>query len=272
MNTSENGGVEIIEVVGGATRSVELQIDPTFVAIQLTDIVPNPWMAYEIACKAIDLMIKRHTYEKVATDLGFIITDLKLLLEKERDRLARDIFHELVREKKVLFVLNIEFGYLLPDSIQVRNSRRLVRDNNDPIQRSLFEMVPEDELNEDEQNVAVHLDKQEQFILWWDRNYSRRGYYVQGWGKERIYPDFLVGKRNPKDSEDYDKILVIETKGRQLDNPDTTYKRSVFQLCNQLAKEWDDKLGRNDNNKRVEFYLMFHDEAQSQINKVLQEV
>jgi type III restriction enzyme len=275
VNTSERG-VEIIKQTGGESQPVELPIDPTFVAMQLTDIVPNPWMAYDIAKRTIDLMVRRHGRDRVGTDLGLIITDLKLLLERERDELARAIFHQLVQQKKLLFVLNIEHGYLLPDSIRVRmgnNSRKLARENNDLIQRSLFEFVPEDELNKEEQDVAVHLDKQEQFILWWDRNFARGygySYYVQGWGRDRIYPDFLVGKRDKKDTDDYVEILVLETKGRHLDNADTAYKKSVFQLCNELVKEWDSGFGDDETLKQVEFHLVFHDEAISQINSILQ--
>jgi len=153
----------------------------------------------------------------------------------------------------------------------VRNtSRQLVRDNNTPIQRSLFEFVPEEELNKDEQDVAVHLDKQENFILWWDRNFARVGYSVQGWAKERIYPDFLIGRRDIQDPSEYNRIIVLETKGRHLENPDTEYKRSVFQLCNDLVKEWNTGLGNGNSSRQVEFHLVFHDDAKSKVNEILQ--
>lgn len=270
VNTSESGGVEIITEVGGDNWEVKLSIEPAFVALQLADIVPNPWMAYDIAKKAIDIMVGRYGYDRVATDLGLIIHVLKMHLANERDKQSRNIFHDLVEQKRVLFLLNIEHGYLLPDSIKVRsNSRRLVRDDNTPLQRSLFDVMPEDAFNEQEQDVAVHLDRQEQLILWWDRNFARVDYFVQGWERERIYPDFVVGKRDQEDVDNYDKIIVLETKGRHLENPDTEYKRSVFQLCNDLVKEWDTQV--ESDNKRVEFHLVFHDDAKNQINTVLQQ-
>lgn len=271
VNTSDRGGVEIIEV-GGSSQEVELSIDPTFVALQLNDIVHNPWMAYDIAKKTIDIMIERHGYDRVATDLGLIINTLKNYLANERERQSRSIFHDLVQKKNILFLLNIEHGYPFEDSIKVRStSHRLVRDDNTPIQRSLFEIVPEEEFNREEQDIAVHLDKQEQFILWWDRNFSRVGYPVQGWNQERIYADFLVGRRDAKDASEYDKIIILETKGRHLDNPNTEYKRSVFQLCNDLVKEWDAELGNDSSSKRVEFQIVFHDDAKSEINAILQQ-
>lgn len=271
INISEKG--EIIEQTGGASYPVELPINPTFVAMQISDILPNPWMAYDIAKRTIDLMVERFGRERVGADLGLIITELKLLLEKERDVLARVIFHEMVQQKKIHFVLNIEYGYPLPNSIKVRigsNSRRLVRDDNEPIQRSLFDPMPEDAFNDDEKEIAVHLDKQEQLILWWDRNFARRDYDLQGWKRERIYPDFLIAKRDKERADDYDKILVLETKGRHLDNPETAYKKNVFDLCNELAKEWDKTLDKNENLKKVEFFVTFHEDAKSQINSELQ--
>lgn len=271
ITISEKG--EIIEQTGGASYPVELPINPTFVAMQISDILPNPWMAYDIARRTLDFMVERFGRERVAADLGLIITELKLLLEKERDGLARIVFHEMVQQKKVHFVLNIEYGYLLPNSIKVRigsNSRRLVRDNNEPIQRSLFDPMPEDAFNDDEKEIAVHLDKQEQFILWWDRNFARRDYDLQGWKRERIYPDFLVAKKDAIEPDDYNEVLVLETKGRHLDNPDTAYKKSVFDLCNELVKEWDKTLDKGENLKKVEFFVVFHEDAKSQINNKLQ--
>ncbi|HZS77432.1 MAG TPA: DEAD/DEAH box helicase family protein [Ktedonobacteraceae bacterium] len=270
VNVAER--VEIVTEVAGETQDVKLHIDPTFVALQISDIVSNPWMAYQIAKRTLDVMIAQHGYEAVATDLGLIINALKIRLMRERDEQCRAIFHDLVQKNTILFLLDIGFGYILPNSIKVRStSRHLVRDNNTPLQTSLFEVVPEEDLNPDEQEVAVYLDKQEQFILWWDRNFARVEYFVQGWEKERIYPDFLIGRRDPNKEGEYDKILVLETKGRHLENPETEYKRSVFQLCNELAKEWDTELEDARDNKHVEFHLVFHDEAKSKINAVIQQ-
>ena len=120
----------------------------------------------------------------------------------------------------------------------------------------------------------IQVDKQEQFILWWDRNFvrnfARSNYYVQGWERERIYPDFLIAKRGKTDADNYDKILVLETKGNHLDNPDTAYKKRVFDLCNKLVEEWNTTLDKDENLKKVEFFVIFHEDAKSQVNSELQ--
>jgi len=273
----ENSVYGFPKAVGGATTEVELKIDYTFAAMQLADIVPNPWMAYDFAHKAIDKFLVENEYQEVAANLTLIISHLKHKLEEEKNRLARAAFDKLIEEKKIHFELNIEHGYLIPNSIKVKqrpDSRRLTRPDGTQLKLQFREFVLEEELNEDEQEVAVYLDRQEKLLLWWDRNYDRVGYSLQGWQKGRIYPDFVFTQRDPDDTEAYSKLVVLETKGRQLDNPDTAYKQSVMDLCNRLVEEWDTELGlkNNPNLKKVEFILAFHDDAKNKINESLQRV
>lgn len=279
VNLSDDGRVSIVDAIGGSSQEVSLTIDPTFVSMQLTDIIPNPWMAFDITTRVIEMMVAQFGHERVAADLVLLITMLKNFLERERDAQASEVFHEMVQQGKLLFVLNMKHGYLLPESIKVhmRRNSQLTRENGTMIQRSLFDAVSEDDLNEEEQDVAVYLDKQEQFILWWDRNFSRlnTSYYLQGWEKGRIYPDFLVSRRDRVNADDYDKIIVLETKGRHLDNEDTKYKKSVFELCNDLVKEWhqwDSALEKDETKQKgVEFLLVFFDEVKDRVNKIVQE-
>lgn len=85
----------------------------------------------------------------------------------------------------------------MPGKIVQKGSKALVRDDNTPIQLSLFDPVMEEEFNELEKPVAIYLDKQEK-LLWWYRNLSRQDYYVQGWKKHRIYPDFIFTQTDDK--------------------------------------------------------------------------
>ena len=62
--------------------------------------------------------------------------------------------------------------------------------------------------------------------------YRQHGeYYLRGWRRERIWPDFVAmsGETKGKPS-----ILVFETKGQHLDaNENTTYKKRVFSALEQ---------------------------------------
>jgi type III restriction enzyme len=73
-------------------------------------------------------------------------------------------------------------------------------------------------------------------LSWWHRNVARSQYGIQGWKKAKIYPDFIFAVQTEGATK---RITVLETKGDQLDNLDTAYKRNVLGfLSNHFA--WDD--------------------------------
>jgi type III restriction enzyme len=104
-------------------------------------------------------------------------------------------------------------------------TRRLVRDDGEQIQQSLFDVVPDD-LNEYEKAVALYLDACPQ-VLWWYRNLVGTDQFsIQGYRRPRIYPDFIV--QQGKEKKPVASVLVVESKGKQLKgSEDTKYKRSV---------------------------------------------
>ena len=99
------------------------------------------------------------------------------------------------------------------------------RDNNEPLQRSLFDHVPE-ELNRYERSVALYLDHHPQ-VLWWYRNLIGAEYFsIQGYRRSKIYPDFIV--QQGKNRRPLASVIVVESTGKQLKgNEDTNYKRTV---------------------------------------------
>ena len=158
----------------------------------------------------------------------------------------------------------------LPDKIKMRKgTRKLTREDNSPLQMSLFEQVAEDGLNSEEQSVAWYFEKQAQ-LLWWYRNLSRQDYRLQGWRKNGIYPDFIVSRTSTADKTDFDKVFVVESKGIHLKNDDTDYKKQVFKLCNKLAEEksWTE-LGLEFPERKMVFELVYGDEWQKVLNVVL---
>ena len=65
-------------------------------------------------------------------------------------------------------------------------------------------------------------------MRWWHRNGTGRGSYaVRGWRRGNVYPEFLIGAL--RDAAQRQRIVVIETKGEQLEgNLDTVYKRELL--------------------------------------------
>lgn len=217
---------------GVVQKKGTLEIDEVFLARQINNIIPNPWIAYKLGDDALNILkdkYKAHENETIIeSNFVFIIEELKKILEKERNRLAENVFRELIQNKKFhFFLITDKGGFLLPSRIKTKSNRQINRANGSPIQRSLFDYVPEENLNYLEYQVAIYLDEQEKF-LWWYRNMSRQDYHIQGWKRNKVYPDFIAANKK-KDEDEYDTVYVLETKGIHLkDNPDTTYKKDVF--------------------------------------------
>lgn len=262
---------QVIETRTAIKSLATWRIDTVFMTRQLIDLVPNPWIAHEICCKVADDLISKYDEKTVGYNLAFVIEELRKQLIRERDRLAESIFRKLVTDKILWFFLIYDKGgYRLPSRINVKNdSKRLVRSDNSQLERSLFEEVPEEAMNQMEKAVAICLDEQER-LLWWYRNLSRQNYFVQGWKKNKIYPDFIFAPDTDNDPNDYDKIFVVETKGLHLMNEDTAYKASVFDFCNNLGQQRDwRELNLEFDRKEIEFQVISEAEWKNKLNQIL---
>ncbi|MDO9155166.1 MAG: DEAD/DEAH box helicase family protein [Paludibacter sp.] len=261
---------ELLKETGREEKTGTLEIDEVFLTRQITEIIPNPWHCFQIGEKAIKLLLGKYEREIVAANFVFIIEELKKILEKERNRLSEQVFRQLVADKKLcFFLITDKGGFELPSRIKVKSNKQLVRNDNTPIQKSLFDYVPEENINDLEKSVAIYLDEQEK-LLWWYRNMSRQDYHIQGWKRNKIYPDFLAADKQ-EEKDDYGTVYVLETKGIHLKNEDTKYKQDVFALCNELGakkawKELFDEFPDHD----FEFQVVFEDEWQNKINELME--
>ncbi len=243
-----------------------LKIDETFLARQLGDIIPNPWIAFELGREALKFILEKNDKNVVAGNFVVIIEELKKFFNQIKNRLAEDIFKKLLDDKKLCFFLICEDKcHLLPSNIKIKSNKQLVRDDNSAIQQSLFDYVADEDFNGLEKAVAVYLDEQEQ-LLWWYRNRVKKDFYIQGWQKNKIYPDFIASSKGKNN----DKVYVLETKGVHLKgNDDTAYKQDIFKLCNKFGvqKKWQE-LFDDFPNREFEFQVIYGDEWQSKINQL----
>lgn len=268
VGLSENV-TELIEERGRLTRRGGLKLDHVLMTRQLLDIIPNPWIAHDIGKEVLDALLKKNSKEKVANNLAFIIEETRKHLMAERNRLSEEIFRDLIDKKKLwFFLLADKGGYELPPSITVKKSgRKLIRNDNSEVQRSLFDYIPEEEFNEMEKSIAIYLDEQER-LLWWYRNLSRQDYYIQGWRKNKIYPDFIFTRADGT-GRDYSTVYVVETKGAHLKEfEDTKYKRDVFRFCNELGQKVQWKELNKEFSKGIEFQVVDEKEWQTRINEI----
>ena len=214
-------------------------------------------------------MGKRHDKHLIMNNFVFIIEEMRKHLQAEKDRLAKDVFMGMLKEEKSRFlIIGDNVGYKFPKKISVKStSQRLYQQSGEPLQQSLFDFVPSEDFNEEEKKVAWYLEDQGRLFFWY-RNRAKQDYAIQGWRKQKIYPDFVFTTNNDS-GKDFEKVYVVETKGIFLKNDDTKYKESIFDLCNEKAKgmSWSE-LGLKFKDKTVDFQVIFGDEWQRRFNEM----
>jgi len=247
-----------------------IELDYEFMARHLMEIIPNPWIAYDYGKNALNHFLKKYKYEIVKNNFVFIIEQLKKNAENEKERLAEQVFRQLINEKKLQFlIIRSATGIKLNDTQVIDvSSKTLTKENGQPLQRSLFDFVPVEDFNATEQSVAWYLEEQEK-LLWWYRNLSRQDYYIQGWRKHKIYPDFIFTEVDANDNKAFSKVFVVETKGLHLKNEDTAYKQNILDICNDIGieKSWNE-LGMEFPEKKVIFKIVYDNEWQARINEL----
>jgi type III restriction enzyme len=112
--------------------------------------------------------------------------------------------------------------------------RELLRKNGEPFDRSLFEKVYQRDFNTLEKDTAWYLDGKD-CVFWWHRiAVHQSSYGLQGWQRNRVYPDFLACIHGVEKGKF--RFSVLETKGDHLKgNDDTEYKQKLFDLLTAHA-------------------------------------
>jgi len=248
-----------------ALRTGVLRLDPVFVARHLLDIVPNPWVAHEFGQTVLTKLLQRNDERLVVNNFVFIIEELRKRLLEEKNRLSEMAFKEMLSADALRFlVIANDLGWKFPKK-KIARSPWLAKGSNAPLERSLFDPVPDD-LNGMERSVAWYLDEQDKLLFWY-RNVSKQDYYVQGWRRGKVYADFIFTDID-ETGNGFNRVFVVETKGVQLKgNPDTDYKRALFDTCNKLAKETTlGRLGLKLHAKEVSFAVIDGDEWEKRFN------
>ena len=220
------------ELAADATRptfALDNQIDRPDLARRLLGVVPNPWVAIGLVDQALSALRKREMDDAtIARGRLDLVNDMRVELAGKVDEAARAIFDRKLGSGKIAFRLRGErLDWELPEKIEVlfrpKVDKWMTDDNGDKLSRTLFlDAIKEGELNGFEQDVALYLDGRDA-VAWWWRLTSRGSWGLQGWRRNRVYPDFLI--RLVGDGE---RLLVLETKGKQLDNDDTAFKRDLM--------------------------------------------
>jgi type III restriction enzyme len=234
-----SGGKDLIESRAGAAGDAEtVPLDAEYLAHHLTDVVANPWMARQVAGEVIDEMVRKDGAEKVTANGPLVIDSIRSCLVKEKDQLAKEVFLGMLKrgEMRLAVIAEKGLGYGLPDKVTYPDAgSEMRRRDGEALEKSLMDYVRREDVNGLEQKVAWYLDEQKRMFFWY-RNRVKEDYGVQGWRRHKVYPDFIYTSARRDGA--VEKIFLIETKGEHLlGSEDTNYKKALFELCNQKARE-----------------------------------
>jgi type III restriction enzyme len=223
-----------------AANPESMSFDPAYAVRMLSDIVLNPFVGREIVGATLDILRQRSFDDaKLGKLASLIIETLRSGLDEARHTQAETLFKAGVEAGRIQFRLRMDGrNWRMPFSVETTepdDADHVTSSSGGPLARSLFSPIYRNELNNEEIGVARRLDSALN-LSWWHRNVARSQYGIQGWRKPRIYPDFIFAvHQNGRTS----RIVVLETKGDQLDNNDTAYKREVLDYLTHHFR-WDD--------------------------------
>ena len=240
----------------------DLDLDKTlsvaWFARRLADVAPNPWQAARLTRE----MLARLKAANVSDDAIYDARShyagiLRESVVKAADEQAAAAFERKLRSNAIKFDLQVDAPrYRLYESYELRvpdSFHEFQRKPGQPLQLSLYTPLYEEQFNGLEQRFARYLDEQAA-LRWWHRVAARQrgGYYLRGWRQQRVYPDFIAMGGNGKGGH----VFVFETKGSQLDNPDTAYKGGLFESLQGAFNDWGEMQVR-DGPMKGTFKLIF---------------
>ena len=219
-------------------------LDVGFFVRRLTDIIPNPWRAAHIVKTILAAYRENGTDDAILYEQRLYLTEyLKNCLRQRVETLAEAIFQDKLDNDIIRFRLetDIALNYQLANTLEVNlaHGARQLRDSfDDPLNRNLFNPVYEGEFNTLEKDFALYIDGQSA-VKWWHRIAVKQDYFLQGWRRNRIYPDFLACLQRSGDRPQ--RLIIFETKGQHLSgNSDTEYKEKLLEMLEKAYENATD--------------------------------
>lgn len=220
----------------GAIERVALNdaIDRPDLARRLLGLIPNPWIGIELVDQGLAALRARGlSDDEIAKGRLDLLANMRVELGRKVEEQARAVFRRKLDDGVIAFRLRGEVvDWEVPPWVEVdfRKGKDFweVDDDGHVLGRTLFQdAIKRGELNGFERNVALYLDGSNA-IAWWWRLASRGAWGLQGWRRHKVYPDFLM-----RLSGDGRRLMVLETKGKQLDNEETAFKRELMEALGE---------------------------------------
>ncbi|WNC72719.1 DEAD/DEAH box helicase family protein [Thalassotalea psychrophila] len=215
-------------------------LDEPFLVRQLMEVIPNPWQCMRILESTLSgLRAAGVSEEQLYVGRLELLKDMKKNLRAQLMERSEKVFLEKLKigelSLRLVAPLESDLNWELAQEVDVQvyeDDRLLKRKNGEPLERSLYEKVYERGVNNLEKQTALYLDGKET-VYWWHRiAVNQRDYSIQGWQKNKVYPDLLVCLE--KETKGKLSFSLLETKGDHLKgNNDTEYKKRLFNLLTE---------------------------------------
>jgi len=264
-----------LDFLQGETESEKItnEVSITLMVSQLMEKVPNAWQAFRIIERVLsDLREKGESEAKIALNSVFIVEEIK-----------KDCFRWMLEQSETIFRRKLDDGivflHLLAEPFltlnwQMAETIEVQHNSNETVaslDKSMFQPQYLSNYNNLERPVAYAINNKD-VVQWWHR-LAVRGteYSVQGWKREKIYPDFLVKLEAGKDG--VERLYFVETKGEHLEgNKDTSYKQELFNTINaalfsNIKPKGEVELIEGKEN--ISFHMVFEDEWENALNTLM---
>ena len=203
----------------------------------LLEVIPNPWQAARILRETLDALRERNVSEdRLFINRLYLVKAMRDDLRAQVNAAGEREFREMLGRGELSFRLTAsgdpELNWIMPETETLDvapDDQVLRRKSGEDLKRSLFEPVYQKQVNGLEKNVAWYLDDASA-VRWWHRiAVSSHDWHLQGWQKNKVYPDFLACVEEGANGAT--RFTVLESKGLHLKgNDDTEYKRRLFEL------------------------------------------
>jgi len=200
----------------------------SYLTRRIADVVENAFIAFDLASDFVEECKKYTDKGKLLANSGLITQEIIKKLSDEKFKQEQEIFNFMVKSKNLILAVcsDKNIGYLLPEENEI------YPEGIESFRLNLFEKSDILSMNPLERKIARTIDNKES-VIWWVRNVaeSKKMYAIRGWKKGKIRPDFIAAK---KKNNSLELVYIIESKGEHLlGNPDTQYKKSVFDRMNK---------------------------------------
>ena len=241
----KHGQMSLPEVQRQTHSEYGASINFSLMTRRLCNFIPNPIEAGRILDEVIfSLKSKGISDEIIYLNRNVLLGEIEKDIRDQVSKLSENLFRHKLKKGEICFKIfkdRIDFNWTLGTNVDfiISNTDKVLRKRDDSLlQLSLFEKTYEN--NNFEKKIAWYLDEQEA-IKWWHRMISKKDYYLQGWQKRKVWPDFLaycVSRPQASANKSGSKYMILKTKGDHLKgNNDTQYKEKLFRILQHYCQK-----------------------------------